>query len=103
MEHWLQINFRATEKWNLALVGMTSAAFWGNAPGKSGYTKLRDAYGVIPSIEYYPFNDLNLRFFANYVGRFYEYSEYAKTNNMQITGNNTARFTIGFVSPLLIL
>ncbi len=103
MEHWLQINYRFTEKWNLAVIGMTSASFWGSAPGESGYVKLRDAYGVIPTLEFYPFNDLNLRFFANYVGRFYQYTDYAKTNNMQITGDNTARISIGFVSPLLIL
>jgi hypothetical protein len=103
MEHWLQINYHITPKWTFAVVGMTSAASWGNAPGKSGYTKLRDAYGVIPSIEYYPYENLNLRFFVNYIGRFYEYTDFAKTNNMQIGPGSTGQVNIGFISPLLIL
>ncbi len=104
VEHWIQFNYRANPKWNLSLVLMSSDAYWGNAPGKTGeFTKLRTSYGVIPSLEYYPFEDLNLRFFANYVGRFYEYSDYAKQNGVNTTLENTARYTIGFISPLLIL
>jgi hypothetical protein len=103
IEHWVQLNYRFQPKWNLNLMAFTSAAFWANAPGQSGYTKLRDSYGIVPTLEFYPFDDLNLRFFANYVGRFYQYSGYAKQNNMQNGIDQTARFNIGFMTPLLIL
>ena len=61
--------------------------------------EIRTAYGFIPTIEYYPFNDLNLKFFANWVGRSYVYSDYAKTR-MGLEDYTTGRFNIGFVSPL---
>ncbi len=104
VEHWIQVNYRAAKNWNISLVGMTSDAYWGNAPEKKGeYIKLRTSYGIIPSIEYYPYQNLNLRFYANYVGRFYRYSDFASQNGVNTTLDNTARFSIGFISPLLIL
>lgn len=103
MEHWLQVNYRIATKWNVNVMAFNSNAYWGNAPGKNGYTKLRQSYGVVPAIEFFPFNDLNLKFYANYVGRFYSYTDYAKQNNMTDGINNTARFNIGFITPLLIL
>lgn len=103
IEHWLQINYRFKPKWNINLMAFNSAAFWKNAPNKSGYTKLRDSYGFVPTLEFYPFNNLNLRFYANYVARSYVYSGYAEDNDMDSPLNNTGRFTIGLVSPLLIL
>lgn len=103
-EHWLQINYRAGEKINLSLVAMSSEAFWGNAPEKNGqYIKLRTSYGIVPSFEFYPFKDLNLKFYATYVGRFYNYTDYAVQNGVNHSVQNTARYSIGFIAPLLIL
>jgi hypothetical protein len=62
---------------------------------------IRTAWGYIPTIEYYPFKDLNLRFYANWVGRIYNYSDYAK-ERLGAVDYTTGRFTIGFVSPLAI-
>jgi hypothetical protein len=60
---------------------------------------IRTAWGYIPTIEYYPFKDLNLRFYANWIGRVYHYSDYAKTN-LGAKDYNTGRFALGFVTPL---
>jgi len=60
---------------------------------------IREAWGFIPTIEYFPFKDLNLRFYANWVGRRYEYSDYSKSR-FGAVDYNTGRFSIGFVSPL---
>lgn len=103
-EHWLQLQYRFAPKWNAALIGMVSQAFWkdnpDNSPGKDDL--LRTSWGVIPTIEFYPFKDLNLRFFATHVARMYRFSDYAKQRG-GAENYNTGRFMLGFITPLLIL
>jgi len=104
VEHWLQLQYRFAPKWNAALIGMVSDAYWkgnpDNTPNKENL--LRTSYGVIPTIEFYPFKDLNLRFFGTYVLRNYKYSDYAKEKG-GYSNYNTSRIMFGFISPLLIL
>lgn len=104
LEHWVQWQHRFAPKWNLAMIGMVSYAYWRANPdqtvGKSDL--LRTSYGVIPTIEFFPFKDLNLRFFGTHVMRFYSFSDYAKSK-AGYADYNTSRFMIGFISPLLIL
>jgi hypothetical protein len=104
MEHWVQWQHRFAPKWNLALIGMVSNAYWranpDQTPGKEDL--LRTSYGVIPTIEYFPFKDLNLRFFGTHVMRFYKFSDYAKSKG-EFSDFNTSRFMVGFITPLLIL
>jgi len=100
--HWLHLYYRVSPKVNLAFVGMMDIANWQDDldPQKpAGEDNIRTAYGFIPTVEYYPFKDLNLRFYANFVGRSYVYSDYAKTR-FEVADKNTGRFAIGFVTPL---
>lgn len=82
---------------------MLDIANWNNSfndPNNvTGETHIRDAWGYIPAIEYFPWSDLNIKFFANYIGRNYKYSDYAKSS-FGATDYTTGRFTIGFISPL---
>jgi len=98
--HWLNINYRVRPKINLAMVVMLDIAKYKDDidPLKTS-DDIRNAWGFIPTIEYYPFKDLNLRFYANWVGRKYEYSDYAKTR-FNSKDYDTGRFSIGFVTPL---
>lgn len=98
--HWLHLYYRVSPKVNLALVTMLDIAKWKDDldPQKTS-DHIRNAWGFIPTIEYYPFKDLNIRFFANYVGRSYLYSEYAKSR-FGADDYTTGRFSLGFVSPL---
>jgi len=97
--HWLHMYYRVNPKINLALVGMMDIAKWKyDMPGKTT-DDFRTAYGIIPTIEYYPFKDLNLRFYVNWVGRSYKYSDYAK-EQIDVVDTNKGRIAIGFVSPL---
>ncbi len=97
--HWLHLYYRVNPKINLALVGMVDIAKWKyDMPGKTT-DDFRTAYGIIPTIEYYPFKDLNLRFYVNWVGRSYKYSDYAK-EQIDAVDTNKGRIAIGFVSPL---
>jgi hypothetical protein len=100
--HWLHLYYRVSPKVNLALVGMMDIANWQantdeNYPGFDHH--IRTAYGIIPTFEYYPFKDLNLRFYINYIERSYQYSDYAKSR-IGVADNTTSRIAIGFVSPL---
>ena len=98
--HWVHLYYRVNPKINLAFVGMMDLAKYKDDidPLKTS-DDIRTAWGFIPTIEYYPFNDLNLRFYANYVGRSYQYSDYSKTR-FGASDYNTGRFAIGFVTPL---
>ena len=99
--HWMHIHYRLNDKVNLSLVGMLDIANWQNNsldPFKTDNC-IRTAWGYIPSVEYYPWKDLNLKFIANVVGRVYDYSDYA-TTRFGANDYNTARFTVGFIAPL---
>ena len=99
--HWLHLHYRLNDKVNLSLIGMMDIANWQNDdldPLKTN-NHIRTAWGYIPSVEYYPWKDLNLKFFANVVGRVYDYSDYA-TSRFGANDYNTARFTVGFIAPL---
>jgi hypothetical protein len=87
---------------------MLDVAEWENATSvdeannPTGETKIRDAWGYIPAIEFFPWSDVNLKFFVNYVGRDYKYTDYAKTR-FGAADYSTGRFTVGFITPLGIL
>lgn len=101
-EHWLHLYYRVSPKINIAVIGYVDFANWNSDqdPQKpAGEDHIRTAWGYIPTFEYYPFKDLNLRFYANWVGRIYNYSDYAK-ERFGAADYTTGRFTIGFVSPL---
>jgi hypothetical protein len=104
--HWVHLRYKITPKVHFTFVGMLDIAEWKNATddvlNTEGETKIRDAWGYIPAIEYFPWSDLNLKFFANYVGRDYKYTDYAK-DRFGAVDYSTGRFTIGFITPLGIL
>lgn len=99
--HWLRLAYRFNQHINFAFVGMVDFAKWKGEsidPAKNT-DDIRVAWGYIPTVEYYPFKDLNLRFYATWVGRIYSYSDYARTS-LNAKDYSTGRFTVGFISPL---
>lgn len=105
--HWVNLQYKITPKWHLTCVLMLDIAKWKNATevdpqNTTGEDKVRDAYGFIPAVEFYPWDDLNLKFFVNYVGRVYKYTDYAKTR-FGAEDYTTGRVTVGFITPLGIL
>jgi Phosphate-selective porin O and P len=102
--HWAHLHYRVSPKINLAFFGMVDLARWkseGVDPLKTE-DNIRTAWGYIPVVEYYPWKNLNLRFYANWVGRVYNYSDYA-TSRFGAVDYSTGRFSLGFVTPLGIL
>jgi hypothetical protein len=104
--HWINVRYMITPKVHLTFVGMMDIADWKNSfndpENTTGEEHIRTAWGYIPAVEYYPWSDLNIKFFANWVGRVYKYSDYAK-DRFSVSDYNTGRFTVGFITPLGVL
>lgn len=104
--HWVNLRYMVSPKFHLTFVGMLDIANWKNSfndpENTSGEEHIRNAWGFIPAVEYYPWDNLNLKFFANWAGRSYDYSDYAQVR-FGAQNYNTGRFTVGFISPLGIL
>lgn len=104
--HWINLRYMINPKVHLTMVAMLDVANWKNSfndpNNTTGEEHIRNAWGFIPAVEYYPWSDLNIKFFANWVGRRYDYSDYAK-QSLGAVDYTTGRFTIGFISPLGIL
>ena len=101
IEHWMFIERTINPRLKINAALMSSDAYWFGNPDAGSDAHLRTAFSVVPSIEFNPFTDLNLRFFCSYVGRFFRYSDYAKTEFNSEDGN-TARIQVGFISPLKV-
>jgi hypothetical protein len=103
--HWVNLRYIVSPKVHLTFVGMLDISNWKNSfndpENTTGEEHIRNAWGFIPAVEVYPWDDLNMKFFANWVGRVYDYSDYA-TSRMGANDYTTGRFTIGFISPLAI-
>jgi len=99
IEHWLRAEYKIQPNVNLLLTVMTNNTY-AKSNGNSN-EKLVTTYGLIPTIEYSPFKDLNLRFYVSYVARKYNYSNYSETQ-FSSADRNTGRFSIGFIAPLLV-
>ena len=103
ISHWVHLHYRMSQKVNLSLMGWVDIANWTDDeldPEKpDGEDNIVNNFSIIPTFEYYPYDDVNLRFFVNWVGRMYTYSDYAK-ERFGAVDYNTGRFNIGFVTPL---
>lgn len=101
--HWTKIDWRFHEKWQLSFVGFIDKAKWlDDIDPQKTTDDWRTGYGYVPSIEYFPWSDINLKFFLSFVGRDYIYSQYAK-DRVGVSDYNTGRIMIGIISPLNIL
>lgn len=103
VEHWLRVVYTINHHWTVSAIGMRSGASWRERPdSEDNSSHFRASWGVIPSVEFYPVSNYNLKFFGAYVGRFYRYSDYAR-DMFGAENNNSGRIMIGLIAPLLIL
>jgi len=102
LENWIKAEYLVAPKVNVTLTLMNNNAYAKNLVSEnSGVNHIRASYGFIPTVEYLPFKNMNIRFYASYVGRYYNYSSYAKEHLGQ-ENYNTGRLSVGFIAPLLI-
>lgn len=102
VENWIRAEYQIRPKLNLLLTLMNDNAYWdGNLdPNKSGH--LLTSYGIIPTVEYSPFADFNMKFYAGYVAKRNNYSDYAQKNFGAVNGT-TGQLSFGIIAPLLVL
>jgi hypothetical protein len=102
--HWTRITYKLSPKWHLSLDAFLDFADWQDDldPLKTE-NRFRTVYSYIPTLEFFPWDDLNLKFFVGYVGRIYKYSDYAKNRpGLELQDYTTGRAMIGLISPLHI-
>lgn len=95
--HWLSIQHRLNPKWQLSLTAFVDFASVKNE--QDNYEKVRNAYSYIPAIEFFPWNDVNLKFFVNYVGRVFRTSDFGK-NTLRVPDSESGRLSFGVITPL---
>ena len=102
MRNWIRAEYKVKPKVNLLLSLMATNSYWNGNPDPNSSTKLQTSYSVVPSIEYAPFSDLNMKFFVGYIGTKFDYSSYAKSQ-FGVSDYNISQFSIGIIAPLLVL
>jgi len=103
--HWIRVKYQFAKKWKIALDAWVDLAYWRDDldPLKTE-NKFRTAYGYVPTVEFHPWDDYILYFFVGYVGRIYNYSNYAKTRpGLELKDYTTGRVMIGLVSPIHVM
>ena len=81
---------------------MSSNANWNGNPDSNKDSHLLTSYGIIPTVEYSPFSDINIKFYTSYVGKKNDYSSYAQ-NNFGVVDGNTGQISFGIIAPMLVL
>lgn len=99
VENWLRAEYRISPKFKGLLTLMTSSTY-DNV--KTTTEHIRTSYGMIPTIYYSPFKDFDFRFYLAYIGRYYDYSDYA-LDNFDESSYNKNEVRIGFIAPLWLL
>ncbi len=103
--HWVRATYKFNKKWHLCLDAFVDFADWKDDldPLKTE-DRFRTVYSFIPTIEYFPWEDFDFKFFLGYVGRYYKYSDYAKSRpEFTFKDYNTGNIMIGLISPLKFL
>lgn len=103
IENWIRGEYQINPRFKVLLTLMTNTTYGTNvARENSGKDKLRRSYGVVPSISYKPFEDIDVRFFLTYIGRYYSYSNMA-LERLGAANYNKNEVKIGFIAPLRFL
>lgn len=102
VDNWIRAEYKIQPKVDLLLTLMTNNSYWNGNPDPDKDSKLVTSYGIIPTIEYAPFTDLNLKFYVGYVAKRYNYSSYAETK-FNAVDYSTGQLSFGIIAPLLVL
>ncbi|HWR94989.1 MAG TPA: porin [Flavobacterium sp.] len=102
VENWIRAEYLVTPKINLLLSVFNSNHSWESNPEVDGNCKLSTSFGIIPTVQYIPFPQYNLKFYLGYVYRDYDYTDYAE-NAFDVKDYNTGLLSFGIIAPLLVL
>ncbi len=99
IENWLRAEYRFNSKIQGLITLMTSSAY---GKVKTNNDHMRTSYGIIPTFYFNPFKKIDLRFYLAYIGRYFDYSDYA-IENLDVSSYNKNEVRIGFIAPLWLL
>jgi len=102
VENWIRAEYQIRSKVNVLLTLMNDNSYWKGNPDSNKNNLMLTSYGIIPTIEYSPFTDINLKFYAGYIAKKNNYSSYAKDNFGAVNGT-TGQLSFGIIAPLLVL
>jgi hypothetical protein len=102
LENWVRAEYQIRPKVNLLLTLMNSNGYWNGNPDPNKKSNLVTSYGIIPTVEYSPFADFNMKFFVGYIAKKNNYSNYAE-NNFNAVDGTTGQLSFGIIAPLLVL
>ena len=102
IDNWVRAEYQIRPKVNLLLTLMTSNGNWNGNQDPNKDSHLLTSYGIIPTVEYSPFSDINIKFYAGYVAKKNNYSTYAQ-NNFGVKDVSTGQLSFGIIAPLLVL
>lgn len=102
LEHWIRTEYEFSPNFSGILTAMTSSAYGKNIlDANSGLDLLRRSYGIVPTLTYKPFQDINVKFFVAYGGRLFTYSGYSR-RDLGIKNYDTHEVRFGLIAPLRI-
>jgi len=99
IENWLRAEYRFSPRFTGLISLMTSNAY-GNLASEP--KRLRTSYGIVPTVYYIPFKNIDVRFFFAYIGRYFDHTNYA-IENFGAANYNRNEVRLGFIAPLLLL
>jgi hypothetical protein len=102
LENWVRAEYLVSPKVNLLLTVMNSNHGWKDNPDPTAPSKLSTSYGLIPTVQYMPFKDMNLKFYVAYTARKYNYTNYAESA-FGVKDYTTGLLAFGFIAPLIVL
>lgn len=102
LENWIRAEYLVTPKINLLITIMNSNHSWKDNPDPNANSKLSTSWGLIPTFQYMPFKDINLRFYVAYTARKFDYTSYAEST-YGAKDYTTGLLAFGFVAPLHVL
>jgi hypothetical protein len=102
LENWMRAEYQICPKVSLLFTLMSSNASWKGNPDSNKSNNLLTSFGIIPTVEYSPFTDINIKFFAGYIAKKNNYSSYAE-NNFNAVDCTTGQLSFGIIAPLLVL
>lgn len=100
-EHWMRTEYQITPSFSGLLTLMTSNAYTKSITEANEKELLRASYGIISTLLYQPFSDLDIKFYAAYIGRAYKYSDYSKST-LGIRNYVTNEIQLGIIAPIHI-
>jgi len=103
--HWVRATVKLNPKLHLSVDAFVDIANWeSDMDPQKNQNHFRTVYSVIPTIEFFPWDNFDLKFFLGYAGRWYRYSDYAKTRpGLEKMDYSTGRIMLGLISPLKFL